>query len=213
MRTTVLIADDHPLVLRGLAELVSNDLDLELVASCADGDTALRLISELVPDVAIVDYNMPARTGLDILSAIRDGGIRTRMVLLTAGIADAGVYEAVAMGVEGFVLKGEAPETLTRCIREVAAGRKWLPDETVQPAIERESVRRENGDELLHALTSREREVARLAGQNLSNKEIARQLGIAEGTVKIHMVSIYSKLHVASRAALTDMLHQYLDRL
>lgn len=208
---TVLLADDHPLVLRGLADLLAGDGGVRVLASCRDGQAALDAAHEIRPDIAVVDFNMPRLDGLGFLRAARSSGLPTRVILLTAELADNQIYDAVNGGVAGLVFKDSAPDTLLDCIREVSAGRRWLP-ETVDAAISRESERRQLGHGLWKSLTEREREIAILAAENLSNKEVARRLDIAEGTVKIHLNHIYGKLRVASRTALLALVRRFLDQ-
>jgi DNA-binding NarL/FixJ family response regulator len=211
--TTILVADDHPLILRGLSDLIRGDPNLEVLATCTDGLTAFEQIRKYRPAIAVVDQNMPEMSGLDILMETKAAGLPTRVVLLTADIGDADIVSAVFGGVDGLVMKNAAPDTLVDCLREVASGRRWLPSYTVAVAIDRETERRNRACDLFRLLTHREREIVALASRGLSNKEIARSLGIAEGTAKIHLNSIYSKLNVASRASLLAAVGEYLDLL
>lgn len=210
---TVLVADDHPLVLRGLIDLIASDQELVLLGSCAEGEAALRRIHSLKPDIAVLDINMPVMSGLDVLKKARAALLPTRVVLLTAGISDSDIFDAIECGAEGLVLKSEAAETLLVCLHEVGNGRRWLPSDIVSAAVERETIRRERGRLLLKSLTDREREIVKLATHDRSNKEVARELSIAEGTVKIHLNNIYNKLSVSNRASLLKSVREYLDLL
>jgi DNA-binding NarL/FixJ family response regulator len=205
----LLLADDHPVVLRGLAELIAGEPDLVVTACCSDGNQALEQLGALEPDVGVLDLCMPAMTGLAVLRAARKARLRTRIILLTAAIDDRQLLEAVAAGVEGIVLKDTAPDDLVRCIRTVLSGSRCLPKRLVTAAIDRECARRER-DELAQArLTGRERSIAVKVASGLSNKQIARELAVGEGTVKIHLHNIYRKLGLQNRSELAVLASRY----
>jgi DNA-binding NarL/FixJ family response regulator len=210
---TVILADDHPLVLSGLRSLIGSDHGLNVVAACEDGETVLRAIREHKPALAVVDLNMPKRDGLSVLGVLAAEQCATRVVLLAAAIGDSDLYTAVEHGVHGIVLKDAAPDTLMDCLRSVAAGRRWLPPELVDAAISREVARRRRGDAVATLLTARERQIALMVGDGRANKDIARGLNLSEGTVKIHLHHIFQKLGVTTRAGLNDLIAQYRDRL
>ena len=203
LRWTVTLADDHPLVLRGLAQLIATRPQFVVVATATDGHAALAAIRQLTPDAAVVDVNMPKLKGLDVLKAAVGERLSTRIVFLTASLNDESILEAVSLGVYGIVLKDSAPESLLDCLDQVVAGGRWLADEFVQTAISRETVRRQSSRGPIEALTTREVEVMRLVTSGLSNKQVARELALSEGTVKIHLHNVYRKLNLGSRTALT----------
>jgi DNA-binding NarL/FixJ family response regulator len=203
LRWTVLLADDHPLVLRGLAQLIATRPQFEVVSTATDGDAALAAIRQLTPDLSVLDVNMPKLNGLDVLRAAVNERLATRIVFLTASLTDERTLEAVDLGVYGIVLKDGAPESLLDCLEQVIAGGRWLADDLVQMAIKRETARRESSHQRIEALTTRETEVMRLVTSGLSNKQVARELALSEGTVKIHLHNVYRKLNLSSRTALT----------
>lgn len=198
--TTLMLCDDHPLILRGLADLIAADTDIDIVATCGGGQQAIDAILEHMPDLAVLDISMPERDGIDVLKEVAREQWPVRVVFLTGCITDEQVIQAIAAGAYGIVLKESAAASLVDCLRHVAEGRRWLPSSIVQPAIRRASAaaRRISPFELL---TRREKEVARLIADGLSNKEVAARLAMSEGTVKIHLHSIYSKLGVDNRTA------------
>jgi DNA-binding NarL/FixJ family response regulator len=198
--TSLMLCDDHPLILRGLADLIAADTDIDIVATCGGGQQAIDAILEHMPDVAVLDISMPERDGIDVLKEVAREQWPVRVVFLTGCITDEQVIQAIAAGAYGIVLKESAAASLVDCLRHVAEGRRWLPSSIVQPAISRASAaaRRISPFELL---TRREKEVARLIADGLSNKEVAARLAMSEGTVKIHLHSIYSKLGVDNRTA------------
>jgi DNA-binding NarL/FixJ family response regulator len=198
--TSLVLCDDHPLILRGLADLIAADTDIDIVATCGDGQQAIDAILKHMPDVAVLDISMPQRDGIDVLRQVAREQWPVRVVFLTGCITDEQVIQAIAAGADGIVLKESAAASLVDCLRHVAEGRKWLPSNIVQPAISRASAaaRRTSPFELL---TRREKEVARLIADGLSNKDVAARLALSEGTVKMHLHTIYSKLGVDNRTA------------
>jgi DNA-binding NarL/FixJ family response regulator len=200
---TVTLADDHPLVLRGLAQLVATRPQFEIVSTATDGNAAIADIRRHAPDVAILDVNMPKLSGLDVLRAAVAERLTTRIVFLTASLTDERVLQAVNLGIYGIVLKDSAPETLLDCLDQVVAGGRWLDADLVQTALTRETARRRSSHGPIEGLTTREAEVMRLVTSGLSNKQVARQLALSEGTVKIHLHNVYRKLNLGSRTALT----------
>ena len=200
---TVALADDHPLVLRGLAQLIATRPQFEIVATATDGNAAIDDIRRHAPDVAVLDVNMPKLSGLDVLRAAVAERLATRIVFLTASLTDERMLQAVTLGIYGIVLKDSAPESLLDCLDQVVAGGRWLAADLVQSALMRETARRRSGRGPIEALTTREAEVMRLVTSGLSNKQVARQLALSEGTVKIHLHNVYRKLNLGSRTALT----------
>jgi two-component system nitrate/nitrite response regulator NarL len=199
---TVVIADDHPLVREGLVGLLHSYPDLKIVAACGDGESAMRAIRTLNPDVAVLDMAMPGLSGLEIV-AVLGSSVDTKFVVLTASATNRQIVMALAKGVSGILHKDGAFEDIVHCIREVAAGRQWLSS-TIARALGqfRQSGQSEIPEE---RLTSREQEIMRLVSRGLSNKEAARELGVSEGTIKIHLHRIFQKVGVTSRTALAAL--------
>lgn len=210
-RARVVLADDHPVVLAGVHGLLTASGAFEVVANLANGEAALSHIRDLAPQIAVLDINMPRLTGLDVLRAVRDEGLSTRIVLLTASVDDEQILHAVNNGAWGVVLKDAAGDELVECLTEVAAGRRWLPADIIAPALRRQEERGEVDEKIDAALTAREREIAGLVARGLSNKHISRTTGIAEGTVKIHLHNIYQKLNLANRTALATFAQRRLS--
>jgi DNA-binding NarL/FixJ family response regulator len=203
----VLVADDHPVVLSGLHALLGTAPEFQVVALCSTGREALEKIRTFEPELAVLDVRMPDLTGVEIVEILDKEGLGTRVVLLSASLTDAQITRAVNAGAWGIVLKDTAVEELLDCLSNVAAGRRWLPQDIVG-ALEREAARRGDQDEYGRSLTSREQEIAALVAEGLSNKEIARKAGISEGTVKLHLHNIYQKLGVSNRTALAMRAHE-----
>ena len=202
----VVLADDHPIVLGGLCALLQAEPGVEIVTAAPDGAAALATIRAHEPDVAVLDITMPQLTGLEVLDALEADGLATRVVLLTGTASDEQIATAVERGAWGLLLKGSAPGTLIACLKTVAVGQRWLPEEVVAPAIRRATERREKDVRPERVLTAREYEIARLVARGLSNKHIARALAISEGTVKIHLHNMYEKLGGLNRTSLAVLM-------
>lgn len=198
----VVLADDHPIILSGLDQLLSLEPDITVVARCANGNDALAAIARERPDVAVADLTMPRRSGMDVLRELQAMRSPVRMVLLTARIEHEQVLEALNLGVAGIVLKESAPLQILDCIRRVAAGGQWI-DQVIGSRTLDGILRRQSGAAKAAAiLTAREIEVVRMVARGLRNKEIADLLSITEGTVKAHLRAIFEKLGIDSRMKL-----------
>jgi DNA-binding NarL/FixJ family response regulator len=202
MTVRLVLADDHPLVLDGLEQLFRLERDFEVVARCRDGNETLKALREQRPDLLILDIKMPGRDGLSVLRAIREEGLSTETVLLTAALDDDQLVEAVRLGVRGVVLKESAPRMIIHAIREVRAGGSFLEGRAVTSALQKLVRREVTVREAQRLLTPRELEIARMAAGGARNREIAQRLSISEGTVKIHFHNIYEKLEIDSRVGL-----------
>ena len=199
---SLVLADDHPIVLAGLENMLRRERDCRVVASCVDGVEVMRAITRHSPDVAVLDLRMPRMDGLAVLRQIQKEKLVTRTVLLAAVLEDDDLVEAVRLGVRGIVLKEMAPTLVVQCVREVHAGGQWLEKRSVSQAIEKLIRREEATRDMAKILTPRELQIAGAVASGLRNKEIADKLGIAEGTVKIHLHVIYEKLKIDGRMAL-----------
>jgi DNA-binding NarL/FixJ family response regulator len=198
----VLLADDHPIVLGGLEQLLSHEPDITVVARCTNGNDTLAAIARERPHVAVADLTMPRRSGMDVLRELHTMRSPVRVVLLTARIEHEQVLEALNLGVAGIVLKESAPLQILDCIRRVAAGGQWI-DQTIGSRTVDRLLRRQSGAAKAAAvLTAREIEVVRMVARGLRNKEIAGLLSITEGTVKAHLRTVFEKLGIDSRMKL-----------
>ena len=202
MTISLVLVDDHPLILDALENLFALEPDVKVLARCTDGEEALAAVRAYQPDVVILDIKLPKMNGLAVLRAMREERVSTRTVVLTAALDEDEALEAIRLGVNCVVLKEMAPELFVKCVRKVHAGGQWLETRSVGRAIER-LMKLESGARTAAALTPRELEVVRLATRGLRNKALAAALGINEGTVKIHLHKIYQKLEVGDRLALT----------
>jgi DNA-binding NarL/FixJ family response regulator len=186
----VLCADDHPLIRKGIASILANEPDMQLVAEAADGQDAVRLFRELRPDVTLMDLRMPELDGIAATRAIRAEFPDARIIALTSYDGDQDIYRALEAGVRGYLLKEAIHTDVLGAIRTVQAGKRLVP----QKVAERLS---EYFPQV--ALTRRETEVLTLVADGLGNREIAERLGRSSGTVKIHVENILDKLGAADR--------------
>jgi len=205
---SIVVADDHPIVLYGVADILRMNSNMNVVAACSDGATALEAIRKWLPNVAVLDISMPRMSGLDVLASIAADGLTTKVVLLTATASERQLLRAIAGGVRGIVLKEQALTELVQCVRAVAEDGQWLPSNLVDAALEHETKRQSSSQSLIQLLTIREREVSLLVAEGLSNKDVGRRLEVSEGTVKIHLHNIYQKLQVNNRTSLADSGHR-----
>ena len=202
MAITVVLADDQPLMLRGLQGLLSSEVDFKVVTLCVTGEEALRSIRAYQPDLAVVDLSMPHRDGLSVLREVNRENLRTRIVLLVASIDEHQMVEARRLGVGGVVLKEMDPSVLLQCLRKVHSGELWVERRAAARALDMLLQREAGVREIGSILTTREVEIARLVASGLRNRCIAQRLCVSEATVKTHLHNIYDKLNVESRGQL-----------
>ena len=197
--TKVLVADDDPLTLSGI-ELLLADSNFRVIGRARSGLEVLDSLGSLRPEMLILDIRMPERSGLDVLRTLRSRGDLRPIVLLTGSINDQSAKEAMDLGVNGLVIKASAPRDLLICLEAVAQGRRWFDQDVMQRAME--LVGGPTQHDPLEPLSPRERGIAGLVQRGLRNKEIADELGLTEGTVKVHLHKIFEKLDLRSRTEL-----------
>jgi DNA-binding NarL/FixJ family response regulator len=186
----ILSVDDHPLLREGIAALIGNQTDMEVVAEASNGREALELFRKHQPDITLMDLQMPEMGGIDALSSIRGEFPEARVIVLTTHAGDVQVTRAFKAGARAYLLKGTLRKELLETIRAVHAGLKRLSSEVAAEVAEHAS------DE---ALTPRETDVLRLVAGGNANKEIAAQLLLSEETVKSHVRNIMTKLGANDR--------------
>jgi two-component system, NarL family, response regulator LiaR len=199
----VLIADDHSVVREGLRMFLGRDPELDVVGEAADGGEAVERSRQLHPDVVLMDLLMPVMDGITATSIIRTEHPQIEVIALTSVLESASVVGAIQAGAIGYLLKDTQAPELRRAIKAAAAGQVQL-----SPQASAYLMREVRAPEKTEALTERETEVLRLLAQGQSNKEIARDLQIAEDTVKTHVKHILAKLGVQSRTqAVLSAIH------
>lgn len=191
----VLLVDDHPLVRSGLAGLFAATDDLRVVGEAADGDQALAAVAALAPDVVLMDISMPGTDGIDATRALFEHGYAGAVVMLTSFSDRPRVVEALAAGAVGYLLKDSDPAEVVAAVRAAAEGHAPL-DPRVAGALLPTRRDAPGAD-----LSAREREVLQLVAEGLANKQIAKRLGIAERTVKVHLGNVFRRIGVTDRTS------------
>ncbi len=195
MTIRVLLVDDHSVVRQGLRMFLGLDDELEVVGEARNGVEAVRLAQELNPDVVLMDILMPEMDGLEATRRIRAAQPDTEVIALTSVLENEKVFDAIRSGAIGYLLKDTESEELRRAIKAAAAGQVQLSPQAAARLLRDERP----AEPQIEALTPRETEVLQLMARGLANKEIARDLGIGEKTVKTHVSNILSKMGVLSR--------------
>jgi two-component system, NarL family, nitrate/nitrite response regulator NarL len=195
----LLLADKQPIVLYGLEHLFAGVPDITVAAACTNGLEAMSAAAREAPDVAVMDADLPDTSGLEFLRAFHKASPRTNIVIFTGFIGGDMAVEAISLGIRGIVLKELAPELLVRCVREVQAGHQWIERNVAERAFQALLSGR------LHGLTPREVDIVSLAAKGRRNKQIACELGLSEGTVKVRMNRIFEKLAVTNRVELANL--------
>lgn len=200
----VLVIDDHPLMRRGIKQLVELEDGFEVVGGAGNGTEGINLALQTSPDLIILDLNMKGLSGLDTLKALRAEGIDARIVILTVSDAKNDIFTLIDAGADGYLLKDTEPDTLLSQLKRIAQGEVILSDSIKNLLLERQS-----SQEPIYSLTDREMDVLRLIATGLSNKQIAGQLFISEETVKVHIRNLLRKLNVHSRVAATVLYFEH----
>lgn len=203
MSLRILLIDDHTLFREGLESLLAHR-GIKMVASVGSGEEGLELAAELKPDVVLLDMRMPGMGGLEVLRRIRQQGLEMAVVMLTTSTDERDLIESLRAGAQGYLLKDMEPDALVVALRDIVAGKTVVAPElaaVLARAVqggETASEEEDPGDPFAR-LTPRETEILSLLAEGQSNKAIARNLGISDGTVKLHVKAILRKLGVHSR--------------
>jgi DNA-binding NarL/FixJ family response regulator len=202
MSTTirVLLGDDHAVVRKGIRDFIEEDPELSVIAEAPNGAEALRLARDLLPDVAVLDIQMPVMTGIDATREIKAQAEGVHVLVLTAYEDDPYIFALLRAGADGYILKNADADEIVRAVKAVAAGGKVLdPAVAARVVAQMNSGKPAAASEQVEPLSEREIDVLRLAAQGLTNKAIGQALQISDRTVQGHLGSIYGKLAVASR--------------
>ncbi|MFR0691569.1 two-component system response regulator NarL [Enterobacterales bacterium AE_CKDN230030158-1A_HGKHYDSX7] len=196
-RARILLVDDHPMMRKGVVQLLEFEDDLEVVGEAGSGEEALRMAAELEPDMILLDLNMKGMTGLDTLRALRENGEDARIVVFTVSDDRNDVINVLRAGADGYLLKDMEPERLLEHIRQAATGQLTISPQLTQ--VLAHALRGDDRPKGIEELTDRERQILRQLSHGYSNKMIARKLDITEGTVKVHVKRVLHKLGMRSR--------------
>ncbi|MFV3414239.1 two-component system response regulator NarL [Pseudomonas nitroreducens] len=196
-RARILLVDDHPMMRKGVVQLLEFEDDLDVVGEAGSGEEALRMAAELEPDMILLDLNMKGMTGLDTLRAMRENGEDARIVVFTVSDDRNDVINVLRAGADGYLLKDMEPERLLEHIRQAATGQLTISPQLTQ--VLAQALRGDDRPKGIEELTDRERQILRQLAHGYSNKMIARKLDITEGTVKVHVKRVLHKLGMRSR--------------
>ena len=199
----VIIIDDHPLMRRGIRQLLELQSAFDVVGDAGSGTEGIDLALQTSPDLLILDLNMKGLSGLDTLKALRAENVDARIVILTVSDAKNDIFTLVDAGADGYLLKDSEPDTLLAQLQRIAQGEVILSDSIKDLLLEKRPA-----EDPMKLLTDREMDVLRLIATGLSNKQIAAQLFISEETVKVHIRNLLRKLNVHSRVAATILYFQ-----
>lgn len=193
----LLLVDDHPMLRRGISELLSLEDDVKIVGEASNGQEALDFLEKNTVDLVILDHKMPILTGIETLREIKARNIQTKIVLFTVSDSGEDVQEALKLGVDGYLLKDMEPELIIIDIRKILRGELVISPNLA--SILAQTLRTPSIQDIASNLTSRELQVIQMIAEGLSNKMIANNLDIAESTVKVHVKHILSKTGLRTR--------------
>ncbi len=201
--TKIILADDHPIVRRGLRAVLEAEKGFTLIAEAGDGLEAVRMVENLQPDILIADMMMPGLTGLEVTRQVKHRVPNTKVIILSMHATESYVLEALRNGANGYVLKDSAAEELIRAILEVLDGRRFLSSQLSERAISSYIEKAESSAvDSYDSLTTREREVLKLAAEGSTNNEIAERLFISPRTAETHRANLMKKLNLSNHTEL-----------
>jgi two-component system NarL family response regulator len=195
----VILADDHPVVRDGLAAIVNQQSDMQVVAEAGDGDEAIALYEQHAPDVMVLDLRMPGRDGVAVVQYLLEKYPKARILIKTTYDGDEDIFRCLSQGAKGYLLKDAPRQEILSAIRAVSADRPYTSSSIAAIALQR--MRKPS-------LTQRELNVLQEIAEGRSNKDIARRLSITEGTAKTHVKSILTKLDAISRTEAVAVAHK-----
>lgn len=198
MKTKVMIADDHNLIREGLKQLLEFDGSMEIIAEASNGVECLDRLENVLPDILLLDINMPEKNGLEVLEKIKKENIAIKVLILTVHNELEYLLRAVDMGVDGYIMKDSESAELKKAINTVMSGENYIQASLI-PALNNRLANRDIDKDKIDSLTSRELEVLIQIANGMINKEIATNLNISERTVKNHISNIFKKIDVSDR--------------
>ena len=210
----IILADAYPMILKGIQQtLAENDTNFQIMASCHDYNSVSTAVQQFPSDLLLLDLDLPE---LDVIAFIKElvrTGQRIKIVIYARHVDEVIVCEIIRLGVRGILLKNMAPDLVLQCLRKVAAGGEWLERKAVQSALENLLRQQTKNLSKLLLLTPREQELAGFVSTGMSNKEIARKANLTEGTVKISLNRIFTKLDLKNRVELSSIFQSHHSRI
>jgi len=194
----VMLADDHVLIREGIRQLLEFDGTIEVVAEVNDGEECLNRITDILPDLLLLDINMPKKKGIEVLGEIRKKNLPVKVLMLTVHNEVDYLIKAVDLGVDGYIVKDSGSAELKKAINCIMNGEKYIQPNLI-PGLNKRLVARDTDKDKIELLTKREMEVLIQVASGMFNKEIANSLNISERTVKNHISNIFKKIEVNDR--------------
>ena len=194
----VMLADDHVLIREGIRQLLEFDGTIEVIEEVNDGDECLEKLSNVMPDLLLLDINMPNKNGVEVLAEIRKRNLPIKVLMLTVHNEIDYLIKAVDIGVDGYIVKDSGSVELKKAINSIMSGENYIQPNLI-PALNKRLVARDSDQDKIDLLTNREIEVLIQVANGMFNKEIANSLGISERTVKNHVSNIFKKIDVNDR--------------
>ena len=198
MAVKVMITDDHSLIREGLKQLLELEGDFQVIAEACDSIECMEKLKEQIPDVLLLDINMPRMNGLEVLQKIKDEKIDVKILVLTVHNEVEYLLKAVDIGINGYLLKDSESSELKKAILSVVDGEDYIQPSLI-PVLNAKMIDRDMDSEKIEKLTKRELEVLKLLAVGMYNKGVADELHISERTVKNHVSSIFKKIDVSDR--------------
>ncbi|MTB66183.1 two-component system response regulator NarL [Providencia sp. wls1943] len=198
-KSTILLIDDHPMLRNGVKQLISLEPSLQVIGEAGDGKTGIQIAEEQDPDLILLDLNMPGMNGFETLDELRKRELSGRIILFTVSNYSDDLISALKRGADGYLLKDMEPEELIIALKEAASGKMVVSPTLTSVLAESLRENQSQNESDAAALTPRESDILELIAQGLSNKMIARNLDIAESTVKVHVKHLLKKLNLKSR--------------
>lgn len=198
MSVKVMIADDHSMIREGLKQLLELEGDFEVVAEACDGLECLDKLASVIPDILLLDINMPNMNGLEVLQKLKEKKIKVKVLVLTVHNEVEYLLKAVDIGVNGYLLKDSESTELKKAILAVVSGEDYIQPSLI-PVLNSKMIDRNKDNVKIESLTRREMDVLKLLAVGMYNKEVAEQLDISERTVKNHVSNIFKKINVTDR--------------
>jgi DNA-binding NarL/FixJ family response regulator len=196
----ILIVEDHPLFRKGLRTLISSVEDFEVAGEAGDGETAVRMALDVLPDVVLMDLQLPGQSGIESIRQIISSSPTTRILVLTLFQDDDSVFAALRAGARGYILKDMEEQDIIRAIRTIAAGESLFSAAVASRVLSYFAGMRPESREVFPSLTTREREILRLLAMGLPNATISNELSLSVKTIANNVSNIFSKLQVADRS-------------
>ena len=196
---SILLIDDHPLLRKGVKQLIELDSELLVTGEASDAEEGVEKAVELEPDLILLDLNMPRINGIETLKLLRDAGITSRVVVFTVSDNEEDVIAALKAGADGYLLKDMEPEELLTNLNQAANGKMVISERLSTVLAQALQTNRKRTGPDINSLSPREKQIIKLIAGGLPNKLIARKLNITEGTVKVHVKHLFKKLHLRSR--------------